>query len=122
MRVDVSCKYLDKSSIIEEAIEKNIKKIERRVKIFHRDDSIHVSVHLEKNPNKERYSCRLQVYLPQHTLTADEGGNTPSKAIRLSFAAVNKQFDKLKYKIETHLRKNNREKVGMLVEPDPDLE
>ena len=105
MRIDVSCKYLERSDYIDTVLEKNFNKIERRLKIFHKDDPIHVSVHLEKNPHKEQYFCRTQVYLPARVVVAHEKGLTSSTAINKTFSALSKQLDKVKYKVEGHLRR-----------------
>ncbi|MBD3246062.1 MAG: hypothetical protein GF333_03530 [Candidatus Omnitrophica bacterium] len=105
MRVDVSLKYLDRSEFIDNVIEKNIKKISRRLRMFRRDDPIHISLHLEKHPLREQYFCRAHVYLPAKLLNADEKGRTFPVAVNKSFAALVKQLDKHKEKVETHVRK-----------------
>lgn len=105
MRVDVSYKYLEKSELTTNILDNNLKKIERRVKMFKRDDPIHVSIHLEKNPHREQYFCRAHIYLPSKMLKAEEKGDTFSFATNKAFGALSKQLDKFKHKLERHLRK-----------------
>ncbi len=105
MRIDISLKHLDKSSILEEVIEKDIKKIERRLKIFKTDDAIHLSLHLEKNPHRDEYFCWINMYLPSKVLKAQSRKNDVYLVINDAFSALLKQLDKLKYRLERHLRK-----------------
>ncbi|UCG35430.1 MAG: HPF/RaiA family ribosome-associated protein [Candidatus Omnitrophota bacterium] len=105
MRVDVSFKYLERSDFIDNVLDKNIKKIERRIKMFRRDDPVHVSVHMEKNPNREQYFCRTQVYLPSRVVMANGKGVNSSQVINKSFSALSKQLEKVKHRMERHLRK-----------------
>ena len=105
MRIDVSCKYMERSDYVDTVLDKNFKKIERRVKIFHRDDPIHISVHLEKNPHREQYFCRTQVYLPARVVVAHEKGLTSSTAINKTFSALSKQLDKVKHRVERSFRR-----------------
>ena len=112
MRIDVSYKYLESSEFIENVIDKNIAKIERRLKIFRKDDPIHISIHLEKNPHREQYFCRAHIYLPSpKTLAAGDKGVDLSAAINKTFSAISKQLEKLKYKVERHLRRKPRERL-----------
>jgi ribosomal subunit interface protein len=107
MRVDVSFKYVEKSNFISNILENNLKKIERRIKIFKRDDPIHVSVHIEKNPHKEQYFCRSHIYLPSSkVVVADEKGANVSVAVNRAFNALSRQLNKVKYRLERHLRHN----------------
>tara|TARA_B100000315_G_C14584137_1_gene592012 strand:- start:2535 stop:2885 length:351 start_codon:yes stop_codon:yes gene_type:complete len=109
MRIDVSLKYLERSDFIENVLDNNFKKIERRIKIFRRDDPIHISIHIEKNPHKEQFFCRSHVYLPSSkVIAADEKGRNASVAINKAFSALNKQLDKEKHKWEKQRRKGRR--------------
>jgi ribosomal subunit interface protein len=119
MRVDVSFKYLEKSEIIENVLEKNIARISRRIKMFRRDDPIHISIHVEKNPNKEQYYCRSHIYLPSKVITAEEKATDASRSINKAFAAITRQLDKLKHKIEAPLRRG-RQKLSKAPHEDPD--
>jgi len=105
MRLNVSFKYLKKSRFIDNVLGKDIKKLERRLKIFHRDDPIHVSVHLEKNPNREEYFCRAHVYVPNKVINSQEKGGSFSLAINKSFSALFKQLDKIKHRTGRRFRK-----------------
>lgn len=105
MRTDVSFKYVERSKIVDAVLDKNFKKIERRVKIFRRDAPIHISVHIEKNPHREQYFCSTHIYLPSKLIKVDEKGLKIETVINKSFAAVSKQLDKIKYKVERHLQK-----------------
>ncbi|MBN3040420.1 MAG: HPF/RaiA family ribosome-associated protein [Candidatus Omnitrophica bacterium] len=109
MRIDVSFKYLEKSDFITNVLDNNFRKIERRIKIFHRDDPIHISVHLEKNPHKDQFFCRSHLYLPSSkVLVADEKGQNVSLAVNKAFSALTKQLDKEKHKWEKQRRKSRR--------------
>ncbi len=110
MRVDLSFKYLERSEFIDNILENGLKKIERRVKMFKRDDPIHISVHVEKNPHKEQYFCRSHIYLPSSkVLVADEKGDSVSVAINKAFAALGKQLDREKYKWQNQRRRHKEE-------------
>lgn len=102
MRIDVSYKYLESSDLIENILDKNIQKIERKVQMFKKDSPVHVSIHLEKNPHREQYFCRTQVYLPSKVLTAAGNGNIAT-AVNNTFSALNKQLEKMKFTLERHL-------------------
>ncbi len=104
MRVDISFKYLENSEFIQTILDNDLRKIERRLKIFKKDDPVHISVHVEKNPKKEQYFCRSHIYLPSSkVLVADEKGKKAGEAINKAFSALTKQLDKAKYKIERRL-------------------
>jgi ribosomal subunit interface protein len=118
MRVDVSLKYLEHSEFIDNVLEKNLKKIERRIKMFKKDDAIHVSIHLEKNPHKEQYFCRTQIYLPSKVLRVEEKGDNFSLAINKAFLSLLKQLDKFKHKLEGHLRRRKKERVSVELESE----
>ncbi|MFH1768422.1 MAG: HPF/RaiA family ribosome-associated protein [Candidatus Omnitrophota bacterium] len=105
MRVDVSFKHLEKSPLLEDIIDKNIEKVQRHVRLFKNDDAIHISFHLEKNPHRDDYFCWINMYLPFRVLKAQNRKNSPSIAINTSFSALLKQLDKIKHRIEKHLRK-----------------
>lgn len=107
MRVDVSFKHLEKSSILESVIDKNIRRVERRIKIFKSDEAIHLSFHLEKNPHRDEYFCWINMYMPFKVLKAYNRMISSSAAINGSFAALIKQLDKFKYRLERHLRKKS---------------
>lgn len=99
MRVDVSFKYLKKSDFITNVLENNFRKMKRRIQIFSREDPIHMSVHIEKNPHKEQFFCRSHIYLPtSKVLVADEKAGDSSLAINKAFSALSRQLDKEKNK------------------------
>ncbi|MFA6282134.1 MAG: ribosome-associated translation inhibitor RaiA [Candidatus Omnitrophota bacterium] len=105
MRVDVSFKNLENSEFLQNVIDKDLEKIERRVQIFRKDDPIHVAITLEKSQHREEYTCNAHIYLPQHVLRAGEKDKRASSAINSTFSALSKQLDKLKYKVEAHLKR-----------------
>ncbi len=106
MRVDVSFKYFEKSDYIDNVLENNFKKLKRRIQIFRRDDPIHISVHVEKNPHKEQFFCRSHLYLPtSKVLIVDEKAGNSSLAINKAFSALSKQLNKEKYKWRNQRRK-----------------
>ena len=108
MRVDVSFKYLENSEFIENILDNNLRKVERRIKIFRRDDPIHISIHVEKNPHKEQYFCRSHIYLPSKVLIAGEKDGKVSLAVNKTFSALSKQLDKLKHRLEVSLRRKKK--------------
>ena len=112
MRVDVSFKYLESSEFIENVLDSNLQKVQRRIKMFKNDAPVHLSVHIEKNPHKEQYFCRSHMYLPtSKVLAATEKGDNLSLAINKAFSAITKQLDKVKYRLEKHLQKKNKVKA-----------
>ena len=108
MRVDVSFKNLENSEFIQNVLDKDLEKIERRVQIFRKEDPIHVAVTLEKSSHREEYTCNAHIYLPQHVLKAGEKDKRASSAINSTFSALSKQLDKLKHKVERHLQKESQ--------------
>jgi ribosomal subunit interface protein len=105
MRVDISFKHLEESELVDNIIQKNIKKVERRIKIFKSDDAIHLSFHLEKNPHKDDYFCWINLYLPSKVLRAQRRRPNVSLAVNESFSALKKQLSKFKYQREKHITK-----------------
>ncbi|MFO8052810.1 MAG: HPF/RaiA family ribosome-associated protein [Candidatus Omnitrophota bacterium] len=106
MKVEISLKYLKKSEFIENVLDSNIEKIKRKLQIFKKDDPVHLSVHIEKNPHKQEYYCRSHVYLPKaKTIVANEKSRTEAAAINKSFRGLNRQLLKVKTKLEKHLQK-----------------
>ena len=112
MRVDTSFKHLEKNDVMDSTIEKDLAKVERRLELFKNKDPIHLSLHLEKNPHKEQYLCWINLYLPFKVLKAHRSGVNTCTVINNSFSALLKQLDKLKYKLETHLRKKSGKDKG----------
>lgn len=105
MRVDVSFKYIKNSDFIKNILDNNLQKIQRRVKIFRRNDPIHISIHIEKNPHKDQFFCRSHIYLPtSKVIVADEKGRNFSIAINKTFAALARQLDKEKHKWDKRRR------------------
>lgn len=110
MRVDVSFKYLKKSDFIDNVLKNNFKKMKRRIQIFRRNDPIHISVHIEKNPHKNQFFCRSHLYLPtSKVLVADEKARDSSLAINKAFSALTRQLDKEKHKWKRQRRKVKKE-------------
>jgi len=105
----VSFKYLKKSDFINNVIEHNLKKIERRIKIFRQTDPIHISVHIEKNPHKDQFFCRSHIYLPtSKVLVVDEKARDSSLAINKAFSALSRQLSKEKHKKHSHHRRSKQ--------------
>jgi len=110
MRADVSFKYLKKSAFIDNVLEHNFKKMKRRIQIFRRNDPIHISIHIEKNPHKNQFFCRSHLYLPtSKVLVADEKARDSSLAINKAFSALTRQLDKEKHKWKGQRRKVKQE-------------
>ncbi len=110
MRVDVSFKYLKKSDFINNVLKNNFKKMKRRIQIFRRNDPIHISVHIEKNPHKDQFFCRSHLYLPtSKVLVVDEKARSSSLAINKAFSALSRQLDKEKHKWRSQRRRVEKE-------------
>jgi ribosomal subunit interface protein len=99
---------MEKSELINNILDKDIEKIERRIQMFRDNDSVHLSVHIEKNPHREQYFCRAHLYMPSRIVKADSCSSKFSKTINQSFAALSRQLGKIKYKVERHLRKQKK--------------
>ncbi len=109
MRIDISFKYLKKSEFVNNLLESNFKKLKKRTMIFRGDDSIHLSVHIEKNPHKEQFFCRCHLYLPtSKVLIVEEKAQNSSLVINKSFSALVRQLDKEKYRVQNQRRKARR--------------
>jgi len=105
LQIDISFKNFKKSEILSTTIEKDIKKIEKRLKLFKKEVPIHLSLHIEKNPHKEEYFSWVNLYLPFKVLHAKESAKTSVSSINKVFKALIKQIDKFKHRLEKHLRK-----------------
>ncbi len=105
MRVDTSFKNMEKNNVLEATIEKDLTKLEGRLDLFKNKDPIHVSLHLEKNPHKEQYLCWINLYMPFKVLKSHCSGGNTCTVINNSFAALLKQLDKFRQKLENHSRK-----------------
>ncbi len=106
MKVEISFKYLERSEFIDNVLDNNLKKIKRKLQIFKKDDPIHLSVHIEKNPHKEEYYFRSHIYLPKtKTIVANEKSTSETVVINKGFQALSRQLGKVKTKIERHLQK-----------------
>ena len=97
MKIDISFKNLSKSNLIDEILEKNLSKIEKRLKNFDKD-LVHISIHLEKNPNHNEYFCNTCIYLPSKVIKAQTKELDLIKCIDKNFLNLIRQFDKLKSK------------------------
>ena len=106
MRVDVSFKNMSSSEYLDNVIDKDVEKIKRRIKIFKKDDAIHLSLHIEKNPNREQYFSWAHLYLPKKVLKAQQNTREPSLGINKVTHALIRQIDKYKILIERHLQRN----------------
>ncbi len=105
MRLDISFKNFKKSQIIENVIAKDVKKIERRLKMFKKEVPIHLSLHVEKNPHKEEYFSWANLYLPFRVLRAQARERNVVSTLNKTFSALITQIDKFKHRLERHLRK-----------------
>ena len=109
MRIDISFKYLERSNFINKALDSNLKKIERRIRMFRRNDPIHISVHVEKNPHKEQYFCRSHIYLPSSkVLVVGEKAKEVTLAINKTFSALLRQLDKVKQRRQRQRKHRDR--------------
>ncbi|MBU2102172.1 MAG: HPF/RaiA family ribosome-associated protein [Candidatus Omnitrophota bacterium] len=104
MKIDISFKYLESSPLIESVLDKDISKVQKRVQMFRKNQPVHLSVHMEKNPHREQYFCRSHIYLPSRVIKAEGRAEKLTVAINKNFSALTKQLDKVKYKLEKHLR------------------
>lgn len=116
MRLETSYKNIEKNDVLEDTIDKNMEKVQRRIKLFKRDAPVHLSVHLEKNPHKEQYLCWINMYMPYKVIKAHRTHANTCKAINDSFSAIVAQLDKFKHKLETHLRKKTRKSLRTSLE------
>lgn len=106
MKTEISFKFLESSEFVDKVLENNLNRIKRKLKIIHRDDPVHLSVHIEKNPHKEEYYCRAHVYLPKaKTVVASEKSRRETEAINKSFRALSRQLVKIKTKNERQVQR-----------------
>ena len=105
MRVEVSLKNLKSSDYLDNAISKHFERVRKRVKIFKRDDPIHLSLHIEKNYHREQYFAWVNLYLPRKVLRAQQTASDPALAVNKVSQAVIRQIDKYKVMIERHLQR-----------------
>lgn len=108
MRVDVSFKHMESSEYLDKVIEKNIEKIKKRIKLIRRDDPMHLSLHIEKNPHREQYLAWANLYLPGRLLKAQQETQEACQVINKVGQALTKQIDKYKVMVEKHLQRKKR--------------
>ena len=97
MKVDISFKNLSKSNLVDEVLDKNLLKIEKRIKNFDKD-SVHILIHVEKNPNHNEYFCNTCIYLPSKVIKAQTKELDLIKCIDKNFTNLIRQLNKLKSK------------------------
>ncbi|MCM8831058.1 MAG: HPF/RaiA family ribosome-associated protein [Candidatus Omnitrophica bacterium] len=112
MKVDVTYKYIQNSKLLEEILDKNISKIDKRLVGLAKYDAIRTSIHIEKNPHRNQYFCRSHIYLPSKVIKAENSSNDAIKAINLNFSALIRQLDRLKYKLVKHLSSHKNKHLG----------
>lgn len=107
MRTEISLKNINRTESLVQAIEDDADKVAGRLRRL-KEESSHLSVHVEKNPHKEQYYCWLNLYLPSKVIHVRETMSTLSKATTKAFHALLIQVDKYKYKVERHLQKRSK--------------
>jgi ribosome-associated translation inhibitor RaiA len=105
MRTDVSFKRMKSSEYLENIIQKDVEKIKKRVKIFRKDEAVHLSLHIEKNPHREEYLSWATLYLPGKVLKAQQRGYETAIAMNKVTQALLRQIAKYKLILERHLKK-----------------
>lgn len=98
MKVDISFKNLNKSELIDNILDKNLTKIKNRIKNFN-EDSVRLSIHLEKNQNHNEYFCNTCLYIPKRVLKASTTDFDLIKSIDKNFSILVRHLDKLKSKV-----------------------
>ena len=107
MRTELTIKNINRTEILEKTVDANADKVVKRLKRL-KEESSHLSVHIEKNPHKEQYYCWLNLYLPSKVVHIKETANTLTKSLSKAFNALLIQIDKYKYKVERHLQKQRK--------------
>jgi len=113
MRTDLTLKNVQKTSVLEEAIKKNMNKVEKRLKKL-KGDSAHLSIHIEKNPHKEQYFCWMNLYLASKEIFVKEKLDSMLGCVTKAFLSLIKQIDKYKYKVERHLVKKRAKEAQLI--------
>ena len=108
MRVDVSLKNMTSSDYLDNAISKDVERIQRRTKIFKKGDAIHLSLHLEKNYHREQYFAWANLYMPRKVFRAQQSAAEASLAVNKVSHALIRQIDKYKAVVERHLQRRKR--------------
>ena len=110
MRIDISFKNLEYSRFSNNIVEKNLRKVERRIKIFRRNDPIHIFMKVEKNRHKQQYFCRIRVYLPGRFLNVTAKGVSFGLVVNKAFSAIFEQIERTKHKGEKQLRRKIKDR------------
>ena len=115
MRTNLTLKQISKTSVLEDTIDKNTEKIEKRLKKL-KGETAHLSIHIEKNPHKEQYYCWMNLYLPSKEIFVKEKLDSLLGCLSKTFLSLIKQVDKYKHRVEKHLlkKKRNSKPVNML--------
>jgi len=109
MRTELSLKHINRTESLAQDILSDAEKVAGRLRHL-KEESSHLSVHIEKNPHKDQYYCWLNLYLPSKVIHVRETMSTLSKATTKAFHSMLIQVDKYKCKIERHLQKSSRKK------------
>ncbi|MFC1514981.1 HPF/RaiA family ribosome-associated protein [Candidatus Omnitrophota bacterium] len=108
MRVDISFKNMKSSDYLDNAISKDVDRIQRRTRIFKKDDAVHLSLHLEKNYHREQYFAWANLYMPRKVIRVQQQAPEASLAVNKVSHALIRQIDKYKVVVEKHLRRRQR--------------
>ncbi len=113
MRTEMTLKKVVRNELFDETVAMNEEKVEKRLKRL-KEESAHLSIHVEKNPHKEEFYCGLNLFLPSKVIHIQERYHTLEGCVTDSFSRLLIQIDKYKHKIERHLQKRARDKRNNL--------
>lgn len=105
MRVEVSFKHMKSSDYLDNVISKDVEKVRKRIKIFKRDDPVHLSLHIEKNPHKEEFLSWANLYMPKKVIKSQQKDRDPSISINKVVQMLIRQIDKYKIIFERRLQR-----------------
>ncbi len=113
MNVHVSYK-LSKTPDVEQEINHQIQKLEKRLQVF-RPDLVHLHAIVEEKPARTGIEVRLDLRLPSGDIAASEVAPTAESAIKGAFEDMLQRFSKHKDLLQARHKWPNRRRVGRTV-------
>ncbi len=107
MKVDIYKKNVTIDQITQDHLEHKIKNIQKRFKRYHPDAS-HLTIRLSRNNKKDLFICSLELNVFNKILYAKKYHSTILSAIKQSFEAIIRSFEKYRLKINKCLQSKKK--------------
>ena len=119
MNVHVSYKQLNKTSDIEEQINQQIQKLQKRLQVF-RPELVHLRAGIVENSPREGFVVSLNLRLPSGQMASSGTADKPLPAIKKAFDDLTEQLAKHKDHLRSQYKWPRRRRVGR-TRPQPQV-